>query len=556
MLAPLRWGRHIWRRSLLFRVTTSTLLLSGLVVTILGFSLLSRVTTGLLESKDHSAISEASSGLREAQRLLDAANTGPATPSASRLVDSVIATLGARAGSPPAFDVLLLASSVNTDAPERGTNLVAVSSIPEELRESIQQTKRQSWTYAPIVFLDGTTTPGLIVGAPLSVPTVGPYELYYLFNLDQEQETLDLVSSAVLGTGIILVILVAIVTLLVTRQVVVPVREAARIARRFSSGKLNERMQVKKEDDLAQLATSFNEMAQNLAMQIRQLEELSLLQQRFVSDVSHELRTPLTTIRMAADVMYEDRGAFDATTARSVELLQEQLNRFEALLVDLLEISRFDAGAAVLETDRTDLVPMIERIIHATEPLAKRNALKVRFAAYERPAFVECDPRRIDRVIRNLVDNAIEHANRTGVVIELAGDPDSVAITVRDFGVGLMPGEASLAFSRFWRADKARARATGGTGLGLAIALEDVRLHGGWLEAVGEPGAGACFRLTLPRVAGEGFSTSPLSMGDGFTESEGSGVDAGVDDELAVKASVGARARDPLDTAPWQRGGP
>jgi len=532
------------------------LLLSGIVVTILGFSLLSRVTTGLLDSKDRSAVSEASSGLGEAQRLLDAANTGPATPSAARLVDSVIATLGARSGSPAAFDVLLLTSGTTTGAPERGTNLVAVSSIPQGLRESIQSTQRQSWTYAPIVFLDGRTTPGLIVGAPLTVPTVGPYELYYLFNLDQEQETLDLVSSAVIGAGIILVILMAFVTLLVTRQVVVPVREAARIARRFSSGKLNERMQVKKEDDLAQLATSFNEMAQNLAMQIRQLEELSLLQQRFVSDVSHELRTPLTTIRMAADVMYEDRGAFDASSARSVELLQEQLNRFESLLVDLLEISRFDAGAAVLETDRTDLVPMIKRIIHATEPLAERNALKVIFAAYEEPAFVECDPRRIDRVIRNLLDNAIEHANGTGVVVELAGDSDCVAMTVRDFGVGLMPGEASLVFSRFWRADKARARTTGGTGLGLAIALEDVRLHSGWLEAAGEPGAGACFRLTLPRVAGEAFSTSPLSMNEGFDEGFISGNESGLDGERSAQAQLGERARDLLDTAPWQRGSP
>ena len=549
-------GRRIWRRSLLFRVTTSTLLLGAVVVTILGFSLLSRVTTGLLDSKDRSAISEASAGLREAQRLLDAANTGPATPSASRLVDSVIATLGARSGSPSAFDVLLLSSDTNTDAPERGTNLVAVSSIPEGLRKSIQRTKRQSWTYASIVFLDGRVTPGLIVGAPLSVPTVGQYELYYLFNLNQEQETLDLVSSAVVSAGIILVILVAAVTLLVTRQVVVPVREAARIARRFSSGKLNERMQVRKEDDLAQLATSFNEMAQNLAMQIHQLEELSLLQQRFVSDVSHELRTPLTTIRMAADVMFEDRSSFDVSTARSVELLQEQLDRFEALLVDLLEISRFDAGAAVLETDRTDLVPMIERIIHATEPLAERNDVKVRFAAYERPAYVECDPRRIDRVIRNLVDNAIEHANGTGVVIELAGDAGAVAMTVRDFGVGLMPGEASLAFSRFWRADKARARTTGGTGLGLAIALEDVRLHGGWLEATGEPEQGACFRLTLPRAAGEGFTASPLPLDEGFSRTDDSEVTGQFNEELGLETGLRARARDPLDTAPWQRGGP
>ena len=563
-MAPFRAGRKIWRRSLLFRVTASTLVLSAIVVAILGFSLLSRVTTGLLDSKDRSAISEATSGLGEAQRLLDAANTGPATPSAARLVDSVIATLGARSGSPSAFDVLLLATDANTNAPERGTNLVAVSSIPDELRESVASTKRQSWTYAPIVFLDGRSAPGLIVGAPLTVPTVGPYELYYLFNLDQEQETLDLVSSAVLGTGIVLVILVAGVTWLVTRQVVVPVREAARIARRFSSGKLNERMQVKKEDDLAQLATSFNDMAKYLATQIRQLEQLSLLQQRFVSDVSHELRTPLTTIRMAADVMYEDRGTFDSSNARSVELLQEQLDRFELLLVYLLEISRFDAGAAVHERDRTDLVPMIERIIHATELLAERNSLRVRFAAYERPAFVECDPRRIDRVIRNLVDNALEHANGTDVVIEIGGNAEAVAITVRDFGVGLMPGEASLVFSRFWRADKARARTTGGTGLGLAISLEDVRLHSGWLEAAGEPGAGACFRLTLPRVAGEAFISSPLSMVEGFTDSVISGGETGEEElvprtELADSADLAdltTRARDPLDTAPWQRRSP
>ncbi|MCH9830353.1 MAG: HAMP domain-containing histidine kinase [Actinomycetia bacterium] len=553
LLTPFRWGRRIWRRSLLFRVTTSTLVLSALVVTVLGFSLLSRVTTGLLDSKDRSAISEASAGLGEAQRLLDAANTGPATPSAARLVDSVIATLGARSGSPSAFDVLLLTSSANSDAPERGTNLVAVSSVPVDLREAIQETKRQSWTYAPIVFLDGRTTPGLIVGAPLSVPTVGPYELYYLFNLDQEQETLDLVSNAVVGAGIILVILVAVVALLVTRQVVVPVREAARIARRFSSGKLNERMQVKKEDDLAQLATSFNEMAQNLATQIRQLEELSLVQQRFVSDVSHELRTPLTTIRMAADVMYEDRGTFDPSSARSVELLQQQLDRFESLLVDLLEISRFDAGVAVLDIEKTDLIPMVERVVHSTLPLAQRNNLKVRFAAFERPAFVECDPRRIDRVLRNLVDNAIEHANETSVVIELAGDHDSIAITVRDFGVGLMPGEASLVFSRFWRADKARARTTGGTGLGLAIALEDVRLHGGWLEAIGEPGIGACFRLTLPRIAGEGFTTSPLSMDE---ESFGAPANIESDELSGHQGNDVVVTRDPLDTAPWRRGGP
>jgi two-component system sensor histidine kinase MtrB len=217
---------------------------------------------------------------------------------------------------------------------------------------------------------------------------------------------------------------------------------------------------------------------------------------------------------MAADVMYEDRDQFDSTNARSVELLQNQLDRFEALLVDLLEISRFDAGAAVLDVERVDLVPLVERILQSSEPLAERNNLKVRFASYERPCYVECDSRRIDRVIRNLVDNAIEHANERGVVVELAGNESAISLTVRDFGVGLHPGEASMVFSRFWRADKARARTTGGTGLGLAIALEDTRLHSGWLEAWGEPGHGACFRLTLPRLAGGSIAAAALVLFD------------------------------------------
>jgi two-component system, OmpR family, sensor histidine kinase MtrB len=569
LFAPFRGIRRVWRRSLLTRVTVSTIILSTIVVTVLGFSLLSRVTTGLLDAKEVSSVGEATAGLGEAQRLLDAANTGPSTPSPARLVDSVITILGSRSGSPATFEVLLLSSGGEVDAPERGTNLVAVASVPEALRDSIQENKRQSWTFSPIVFLDGRQVPGLIVGAPLTVPTVGPYELYYLFPLEQEQETLDLVSSSVVGTGIVLVVLVAVVAWLVTRQVVVPVREAARIARKFSSGKLSERMQVKKEDDLAQLAQSFNDMAQSLATQIRQLEELSQLQQRFVSDVSHELRTPLTTIRMAADVMYEDRGNFDANTARSVELLQNQLDRFEALLVDLLEISRFDAGAAVLEVERIDLVPLVERIIHASEPLAVRNNLRVRFASYEKPCFVECDPRRIDRVMRNLLDNAIEHANEAGVLVELAGNETAVSVTVRDFGVGLHPGEASLVFSRFWRADKARARTTGGTGLGLAIALEDTRLHSGWLEAWGEPGQGACFRLTLPRQVGGVIGEAALALSEEFTQADdpervnpdseavndahGDSTPHGAQDWVHT-TGVGGLIHDDRETPRWQRG--
>lgn len=509
-----RWIRRLWRRSLFLRVIATTLFLSIIVVGVLGFSLLSRVTSGLLDTKERISVGESAAGQGEAQRLLDAADTGPSTPSPSRLVDSVVSILASRAGSPATFDVLLLSSQTSTDAPERGTNLVAVSSVPEDLRTAISLTKRQSWTYTEILFLDGRTVPGLVVGTPLNVPSVGPYELYYLFPLTQEQQTLDLVRGAVVGAGFVLVVLLALVAGVVTRQVALPVREAAQRARRLSAGHLDERMRVKREDDLSQLARSFNEMAESLENQIEQLEELSRVQQRFVSDVSHELRTPLTTIRMAADILFGDRETFDPATARSAELLQTQLDRFESLLVDLLEISRFDAGAAILDVSVIDLTTLIDQTIDSVAPLAARLHVPVRFISQERPSQVECDSRRIDRIIRNLLDNAIEHADSRGVRVELAGDRDSVAVTVRDLGTGLRPGESSLVFSRFWRADPARARTTGGTGLGLAIALEDARLHGGWLEAWGEPGKGACFRLTLPRAPGVDLRASPLLMPD------------------------------------------
>ena len=512
LLAVPRAIRRIWGRSLWLRVTLTTLLLSVIVVGVLGVSLLSRVTSGLLDAKDRISVGEASAGLGEAQRILDAADTGPSTPSPSRLVDSVVSALAARAGSPSTFDVLLLSSQPSGDAPERGTNLVAESSVPQGIRDAVVDSQRQSWTYTEIQFLDGRSTPGLVVGAPLLVPTVGPYELYYLFPLGQEQSTLDLVRSSVLYTGILLVLLLAFVAWLVTRQVVVPVRAASQTAARLAEGHLSERMKVKGTDDLARLATSFNAMAGSLARQIRQLEELSRVQQRFVSDVSHELRTPLTTIRMAADVVYEDRDLLDAPTSRAVELLQNQLDRFEALLVDLLEISRFDAGAAVLDLERVELVGLVQRAIDGAEPLAERNGMEIRLVVEDETCLIDCDPRRVHRIVRNLIENAVEHGDERGVEVTVGQGEDSVAVTVRDLGVGLRPGESALVFNRFWRADPARARTTGGTGLGLAISLEDARLHGGWLEAWGEPGKGACFRMTLPRVRAAGITESPLPL--------------------------------------------
>jgi len=492
-------------------VVGTTLVLSLIVIAVLGQLLVGRIADGLLEAKIEASLVEARAGLTQAQAQVAASDRSDPIAD-DRLVDQIAVQLANRGSSTPRlFDVLLLSASPGT--PQRGSNLVSETSVPLRLRAAVARDQIQAWTYTTIAYTDGRpSVTGLSVGAPLSVPGVGAYELYYLFPLTQEQETLDLVRRLLAVAGAALVLLLGAIAWLVTRQVVTPVRLAARTAEQFSAGRLEERMAVDGEDDLAALATSFNQMAGSLQKQIRQLEDLSRVQRRFVADVSHELRTPLTTVRMAADVLHEARDGFDPATARSAELLQTQLDRFEELLTELLEISRFDAGAAVLDVEPVDLRDVVRRVCEGTEPLADRKDVEVRTKMPPDRCLVYADPRRLERILRNLVVNAIEHAEARPVDIEIACDEHAVAVGVRDHGVGLRPGEASLVFNRFWRADPARARTTGGTGLGLAIALEDARLHGGWLQAWGQPGDGAHFRLTLPRRALEDFTESPLPL--------------------------------------------
>jgi len=253
-------------------------------------------------------------------------------------------------------------------------------------------------------------------------------------------------------------------------------------------------------------------MANSLQQQIQRLEKLSRLQQRFTSDVSHELRTPLTTIRMAAELLYAGRTDFSPALARSAELLNDELDRFESLLGELLEISRYDAGAASLEAERVDVIGIVDRAVQAGRLLADRHQVELRVLAGSQPVLAEVDARRVERILRNLIGNALDHAEGKPVEVTVGHDEDTVAITVRDYGVGLRPGEAGLVFGRFWRGDPSRSRLTGGTGLGLAISLEDAKLHNGWLQAWGERGKGSVFRLTLPRELGGMVTSSPLPL--------------------------------------------
>jgi two-component system sensor histidine kinase MtrB len=294
--------------------------------------------------------------------------------------------------------------------------------------------------------------------------------------------------------------------------VVRPVRVAAGTAARVAGGDLSQRIRVRGSDDIARLGQAFNEMAASLQRQIQRLEQLSRLQRRFTSDVSHELRTPLTTIRMAAEMLHTRRGDFSPQVARSAELLQAELDRFEGLLGDLLEISRYDAGVARLEAEDLDLRSVVVRAADSQQILAARHGCEIVTHLPDTPVQIEIDSRRVERILRNLLGNALDHGDGHPIVVTVAADDLAAAVTVRDYGVGLRPGEAGFVFNRFWRGDPSRSRLTGGTGLGLAISLEDARLHGGWLQAWGERGVGAQFRLTLPRRVGQPLSFSPLPL--------------------------------------------
>jgi two-component system sensor histidine kinase MtrB len=527
-----RQVRRRWSRSMRLRVVATTMLLGLLVVLVVGTFLSFRIQAGLIDSREASAMTEAEQLTKQAQGEFAAADYTEADARDNFVSDLIHRLEGP--GGPKLRAVVLIRAQRSTEPNALRTyssNLLLPSVIPESLRAAVNRQSRQQAQITRLPGIDGHEgTPALAVGSIIDIPLSGPYELYFIFPLQREQEILDLVQRTLLLGGIGLVLLVGGVAFVVTRQVVTPVRLAAKTAEELASGRLDRRMQVRGQDDIARLGRAFNGMAASLERQIHQLEELSRVQRRFVSDVSHELRTPLTTIRMASEVIHEGRHDLDPVLSRSAELLQNQLDRFESLLTDLLEISRFDAGAAVLDIEADDVREVVERVVEALLPLAESRGSTIVLSMPAEPCLAQIDSRRVERIVRNLVGNAIEHGEGGRIEVRIAGSSEAVAIAVHDYGVGISVDDLAMVFNRFWRADLARARTTGGTGLGLAIAQEDAHLHGGWLQAWGEPGVGAVFRLTLPRQVGAVLVGSPLPLvphlGDPDRDGAGAGADA------------------------------
>jgi len=505
------------RRSVQARAVTTTVALSSALLVALGGFLSYSIGNGLFEERLQQVLAESEVAVLDVQNTFAAASVSDEI-ALQTLMNSIVPKLEATGvadtrrvallRTPGQDGAQLLQSPISSGL---DTSLIS-SSFRAEVRLSEGRLLYQSIQLSNSSNPVAAASPGLVVGSPINIPLAGSYELYLVFDLSSDQQTLNFVQQTLFVGGLAIIFIIGGVAYLVTGWIVRPVKVAAEVSEEIADGALDVRLLEKGEDVVSLLARSFNKMADSLQQQITKLASVSKMQQRFVSDVSHELRTPLTTIKLAGDLIFESRESLDPSLKRSAEILQGQIERFEVLLSDLLEISRYDAGAVRAELEIHDLNQVVSSAVASIEPLATKRGSPIEITLPNQEVLAEFDYRRNDRLVRNLLANAIEHGEGKPIEVLVGVNDDAVAVQVTDNGVGMSEIELARVFDRFWRADPARKRTTGGTGLGLAISLEDTLLHGGSLDVWAKPKGGASFLLTLPKVQGEIISASPLSL--------------------------------------------
>ncbi|MYZ13913.1 HAMP domain-containing sensor histidine kinase, partial [Streptomyces sp. SID337] len=362
--------------------------------------------------------------------------------------------------------------------------------ISRALRDAVRTHNRMS-----LQRVDRHGSPYLVVGTPVTFDSGTPsgLDVYAISSLRAEQDDTAGILDAVRDGLLPVLLLTVALALLAARTVLRPVRELGRATRRHAAGDLTSRVTVPKgRDELADLARDFNHTAEALETSVAELREQEAKARRFVADVSHELRTPLAAMTMVATVLDEDADRLPPDAAHAARTVSAETARLSRLVDDLMEMSRFDSGAARLNVGEVDLAGTV------------RNTLALRGwterVRVELPDGIRAvvDPRRIDVVVANLVGNALRHGAEP-VTVTLAASPggDWVTVEVADRGPGLAPDVLPHVFDRFYKADSARTRSEG-SGLGTAIGLENARLHGGTIEVANRPDGGAVFTLRMP----------------------------------------------------------
>ncbi|WP_455752899.1 ATP-binding protein [Streptomyces coelicoflavus] len=367
------------------------------------------------------------------------------------------------------------------------------------MRESVRSRRA---TVFQRVSLDGRSS--LVVGMPVTF--AGQYgterrasglEVYLTVPQQEEQGYVDALVTAIERATVPALVLAVLIALLAARGVLRPVRALRRATRSIAEGRLDTRLAVQGSDELADLSRTFNETAAALEGSVAELRRMEAGARRFAADVSHELRTPLAAMSAVTDVLDEDAAGLDDDTATAVRLISTETTKLAALVDDLMEISRFDAGAEALHLDEIDLAESLRRT------LASRGWQDTVETGLPRPGELRgrVDPRRLDVIVANLVANALRHgAPPVRLELGVRNDPRAggqAVVTVRDGGDGIPEHVLPHVFDRFYKSADARARSEG-SGLGLAIATENVRLHDGTVRAANHPEGGAVFTVVLP----------------------------------------------------------
>lgn len=474
-------------------------------IVILGFAISTQVRASVFDAAVETNIEQFSTDVQLAQNRF--ASSSPSVGRTQEVANGLVSSM-----YDPARGVLGAVLLRSPDQPPVATQIFEPATasatrvrslVSPELRDIVRESDEIGWQSTGIPD-DDSLLPGIVVGTTLEIPGSGTYELYAAYSLENQQ---DLISTTIrvmwISVAALLVIL-GFVTWAVMRWVLSPVRQASANARQLADGEFDTRMDVRGSDEIAQLATSFNQMAESLETQFTQMERISKVQTEFVSAVSHELRSPVTTVRMAGQLIYDNRDDLPPSLKRAAELQYNQLLNLDATLADLLEISRYDAGGVTLATELANIGDLVEEVIEVSEPLAHSNGVRVTYET-SGDTTAEIEPRRVRRLARNLLVNALEHAEGRPVNVVVTANDTAVAIMVQDHGIGISDEQIRHVFDRFWRADSSRVRKSGGTGLGLTIAREDAQIHGGTLEVAGELGVGSTFLLTLPKEPHESF---------------------------------------------------
>ncbi len=387
----------------------------------------------------------------------------------------VLASLPTSSGSNPVLEV---DGRWYARVPEFGE-----AAIPAELRDTVQSGQ------AALMRFDHEGSTQLAVGVPLD-EIDGAY--FEIISLGELEDTLESISISLLAAALLATMAGAAVGWWAARRVLRPLRGISDAAHAIATGRLDTRVEASDDADLATLADSFNEMAVTLEERIQR-------DARFASNVSHELRSPLMTLAASSEVLQNQRDDMPVRARAALDLMVADIERFQQLVEDLLEISRFDAG--VMHLDLEDV--RVDELVMQAVANSTDVDVPVDIDAGLAGLVVKADKRRLSRVIANLLDNAAKYGDGA-TRVELRRHGNAVLIAVEDDGPGVPVDDREPIFFRFNRGTLAgHRRGIDGVGLGLSLVAEHIRLHGGsvWVEDRADGEQGARFVLELPAEA-------------------------------------------------------